>query len=202
MSRSERVYRMLLLAYPRDFRREYGLQMEQAFGDLYREAAERDGRRGIALLWAQTISDLARMAVAQRITPRADHEEIVMYDRRLAVVGSVFLLAPLYFVSASILKYGLGIGFLIDPLEAFLSVAERRVVFNVVSPFVFLGGLSLALVLNTYAIARVNVSREEGTIVSTFRLKLKSFNIAVAVISILLLSTLLGYVFLENITHR
>jgi hypothetical protein len=193
---------MLLLAYPRDFRREYGLQMEQAFGDLYREAAERDGRRGIALLWAQTVSDLARMAVAQRITPRADHEEVVMYDRRLAVIGSVFLLAPLYFVSASILKYGLGIGFLFDPLEAFLSVAERRVVFNVVSPFVFLGGLSLALVLNTYAIARVNVSREEGPIVSTFRLKLKSFNIAVAVISILLLSTLLGYVFLENFTHR
>jgi len=38
MSRSERVYRVLLLAYPRKFRREYGPQMEQAFGDLYREA--------------------------------------------------------------------------------------------------------------------------------------------------------------------
>ena len=40
MSHSERVYGMLLLAYPRDFRREYGLQMEQAFEDLYREACE------------------------------------------------------------------------------------------------------------------------------------------------------------------
>ena len=83
-----------------------------------------------------------------------------MYDRRLAVVGTLLLLAPLYFVSASLLKYGLGIGFLFDPLEAILSVAERRVVFNVVSPFVFLGGLCLALAWNFYAVARLNVRRE------------------------------------------
>ncbi|MDQ3184252.1 MAG: hypothetical protein M3Q62_12120, partial [Actinomycetota bacterium] len=136
------------------------------------------------------------------ITPRADHEEVAMYDRRLAVVGFLLLLAPLYFVSASLLEYGLGVGFLFDPLEAFLSVAERRIVFNVVSPFVFLGGLCLALALNTYAVARLNFRREEETMVSIVRLKLKSSNIAVAVISILLLATLVGYVFLENFTHR
>jgi len=78
-----------------DFRREYGPQMEQAFRELYREAYERGGRRGIALLWALTISDLARTAVAQRGAPRADHEEVAMYDRRLALIGCVLLLAPL-----------------------------------------------------------------------------------------------------------
>jgi hypothetical protein len=203
MSRSERVYRVLLLAYPRDFRREYGLQMEQAFGDLYREEArERSGRSGLAHLWALTVSDLARTAVAQRIMPRADHEEVTMYDRKLAVVGLVLLLAPLYFVSASLLKYGLGIGFLFDPLEAFLSVAGRRNVFNVVSPIVFLGGLSLALALNIYAVARLNVSWEDGTIVSTVRIKLGLWNIAVAAVSVLLLVTLVGYAFLENFTYR
>jgi hypothetical protein len=100
----------------------------------------------------------------------------------------------------ALLKYGLGIGFLFDPLETFLSVSGRRAVFNVVSPFVFLGGLCLALALNTYALARFNVTREEGTLVSTVRLSLS--NIAVAAVSILLLATLLGYVFLENFTYR
>src|SRR5829696_7290773 len=194
MSRSERVYRALLKVCPGHFRREYGPQMEQVFGDQYREAYERGGRRWIALLWALTISDLARTAVAQRIRRRTDHEEVAMYDRRLAVVGCVLLLAPLYFVSASLLEYGLGIGFLFDP--------GRRVVFNVVSPFVFLGGLCLALALNTYAVARVNVRREERTLVSTVRIKLGLWNIAVAAVSILLLATLLGYVFLENFTYR
>jgi len=161
MSRPERVYRVLLLAYPREFRRDYGPQMEQAFGDLYRQACERGRRRGIELLWALTISDLARTAVEQRITPRADHEEVAMYDRRLAVVGSLLLLALLYFVSASLLKYGLGIGILFDPLEVFLSASGRRVVFNLVSPFVFLGGLRLALALNTYAVARERKKRRK-----------------------------------------
>jgi hypothetical protein len=123
MSRSQRVYRALLKLCPGDFRREYGPQMEQVFGDLYREAYERGGRRGIALLWALTITDLARTAVAKRIRPHADHEEVAMYDRRLAVVGCVLLLAPLYFVSASLLKCGLGIGFLLDPLETLLSAS-------------------------------------------------------------------------------
>src|SRR5215213_11754709 len=120
--------------------------MEQAFADQYREACQRDGSRQIALLWALTISDLARTAVAQRITPRAGYGEVAMYDRRLAVVGFVLLLAPLYFVSASLLKYGLGVGLLFDPLEAFLSVSQRRHYFNLISPVVFLGGLALALV--------------------------------------------------------
>jgi hypothetical protein len=176
--------------------------MEQVFQDLHREASERGGKGGIARLWTLTICDLARTAVAHRITPRTDHEEVAMYDRRLAVVGSLLLLAPLYFVSASLLKYGLGIGFLFDPLEAFLSVAGRRAVFNVVSPFVFLGGLSLALALNIYAVTRLNVSREDGTIVSTVRIKLGLWNIAVAAGSVLLLLMLVGYAFLENFTHR
>jgi len=202
MSRSERAYGALFLAYPEEFRRGYGPQMEQAFGDLYKEARERGGRSGIARLWMLTISDLATTAGAQRITPRADREEVAMYDRRLAVLGLVLLLSPLYFVTASLLKYGLGIGLLFDPLEAFLSVAGRRVVFNVVSPFVFLGGLSLALALNIYAVTRWNVSREDGTIVSTVRIKLGLWNIAVAAISALLLVTLVEYAFLENFTHR
>ena len=105
-------------------------------------------------------------------------------------------------MSASLLKDGLGIGFLFDPLEAFLSASGRRVVFNVVSPFVFLGGLSLALALNICAVARLNVGREEGTLVSTVRLKLRLSNIAVATVSILSLVTLVGYAFLENFTHR
>ena len=41
----ERVYRMLLLAHPREFRRDYGAAMERASGDLYREEWERNRRR-------------------------------------------------------------------------------------------------------------------------------------------------------------
>jgi hypothetical protein len=201
MSRSERVYRVLLLAYPREFRRDRGSEMAQVFGDLCREEKRRGGALGLVMVWVRTVPDLAATALAERL--RASDKEVMMQDRRLAVIGFVLLLAPLYFVSASLLKYGLGVGLLFDPLEAFLSVDEgRRVVFNEVSPVVFLGGLCVALALNIYAVTRFNVSREDGTIVSTVRIKLGLWNIAVAAVSVLLLVTLVGYAFLENFTYR
>src|SRR5687768_14282522 len=187
MSRSERVYRLLLLAYPGAFRREYGEQMEQAFGDLYR--VKRSEHGGIARLWMRTIVDLVRTMVAQRIMSRTNHREVVMQSRRLAGIGFVLLLAPLYFVSASLLKYGLGVAFLFDPLETVLSVAGRREVFNLVSPVVFLGGLCVALALNIYAVMRFDVSREYGTIVSTVRVTPGLWNIVVVATSALLLAT-------------
>jgi hypothetical protein len=195
---SVRIYRVLLKAYSREFRREYAEQMEQAFRDLYQEQRERGGP--ISLFWIRTLSDLAATTLAERI--RANDKEVMMQDRRLAVVGFVLLLAPLYFVSASLLKYGLGIGLLFDPLEAFLSVAGRREIFNLISPVFFLGGLGVALVLNIYAVTRLNISREDGTIVSTVRVRLGLWNIAVAAVSVMLLMTLVGYAFLENFTYR
>lgn len=56
---SERVYRVLLLVYPREFRREYGNLMVQFFRDRMRF----DGRgvRGLTL-WIQLVLDLAASA--------------------------------------------------------------------------------------------------------------------------------------------
>jgi hypothetical protein len=57
-TRSERVYEALLLAYPKEHRREYGSLMAQTFGDLCREQQRRAGLFGLALLWGRTVLDL------------------------------------------------------------------------------------------------------------------------------------------------
>jgi hypothetical protein len=183
---SARTYRALLVAYPREFRREYGAQMEQAFLDLCRERRRAGEKIGLARLWTSTILDLASSVVVERSgVGRVGEEEMVLRDYRLAGLGVALLLAPLYFVSASLLKYGLGVGLLFDPLETFLSVAQI-----------------LAIVLNVYPVLRLGVSREDGAILSTIRIEMKLVNIAVVVLSSMLLVTLLGYVVLENFTHR
>ncbi len=197
---SARAYRALLVAYPEEFRREYGRQMEQAFWDLCREETRRGGGIGLARLWVRVGLDLASSAVVER--SRAEGKETLVRDYKLAGAGFVLLLAPLYFVSASLLKYGLGVGFLFEPLEFFLSESGRRYVFNLISPVVFLGGLVLALALNGYSIVRFGVSREDGAIVGTARLEMKPANVVVAVVSLLLLGTLVGYVFAENFAYR
>ncbi len=174
--------------------------MTQAFRDLRREELGCSGATGLIELWVRTLLDLAVTALAQRSSDGANDEEAVVKNYKLAGIGFVLLLAPLYFVPASLLEYGLGIGFLFDPLDrAFLSDPESLHVFNLVSPVVFLGGLVLALALNTYAVRRLNISREDGALVSTVRLRIKFLHIAVAASSSLLLGMLMGYVFLENV---
>jgi hypothetical protein len=91
---------------------------------------------------------------------------------------------------------------LFDPLEVFLSDPQRLRIFNLVSPVVFLGGLSLALALNAYAVLQLNVGREDGAVVGTVRLEARFWNIAVMAVSLLLLVTLLGYFFAENFVYR
>jgi hypothetical protein len=66
MSRSERVYRVLLLAYPREFRRDCGVEMVQAFGDLCHEEKRRGGTSGLVRVWVRALPDLVRTAFAER----------------------------------------------------------------------------------------------------------------------------------------
>jgi len=83
-----------------------------------------------------------------------------------------------------------------------LSDPEKLRVFNLISPVGFVGALTLVLALNVYAILRLNVNKEDETVMSTVRLKIKLLNIAVIAVSFLLLVTLVGYAFLENVTYR
>ncbi len=65
---SERVYRLLMRAYPKEFREMYGRQMEQVFLDLCREALENGGGLGLAALWVRTLPELLYTALKERST--------------------------------------------------------------------------------------------------------------------------------------
>jgi hypothetical protein len=62
---SERVYRSLLRAYPRELRDEYGDEMVRCFRDLCREALE-NGDVGLAALWVRTLLELLSSALKER----------------------------------------------------------------------------------------------------------------------------------------
>lgn len=46
---------------------------------------------------------------------------------KLAGIGFILVLVPLFFVSAPLLKYGLGIGLLFDSLEAFCASRKNGI---------------------------------------------------------------------------
>lgn len=64
---SERLYRLLLLAYPRAFREEYGSEMFLVFRDAYREASRRQGLLGVLRLWSDVFSDYVKTVCIQRV---------------------------------------------------------------------------------------------------------------------------------------
>jgi hypothetical protein len=63
---SERAYRSLLRAYPRELRVEYGDEMARCFRDLCRGELEDGGGLGLAALWARTLPELFYTALKER----------------------------------------------------------------------------------------------------------------------------------------
>ena len=115
-------------------------------------------------------------------------------------IGFVLLLPALLFVSASVLRYELGVAFLYDNL-GFLSNPQSLPLYNTISPAVFLGGPLLAAALNIGAIMRLTTHKDSDSIVCTINVKAKLLNIAIAATSSLLLVTLIGYLIVENLGH-
>lgn len=61
-----RFYRLLLRAYPREFRSRFGPQMVDDFRDLYRDRSRRRGWSGIATAWSIVLRDWFKSVPAAR----------------------------------------------------------------------------------------------------------------------------------------
>ena len=85
---SERVYRALLVAYPTEFRREYGEQMIQFFRDRMR--FDGGGLRGL-LIWMQLVPDLAASALRERagVSGTSSGRPVVETEALTKIYGSI-----------------------------------------------------------------------------------------------------------------
>ncbi|HEY6581455.1 MAG TPA: hypothetical protein VIZ60_10030 [Rubrobacter sp.] len=100
VSGSERIYRALLAAYPKEFRRAYGSEMAQVFRCMCREEVVSGGRGGLARLWVRTLLDLLATALAER-TKRAlgrstllgSSSKLVGWSGLAAAAGGALLIA-------------------------------------------------------------------------------------------------------------
>jgi hypothetical protein len=65
LSFSTRLYQMLLLVYPPEFRRAYGGPMLQVFRDCCRRMLRESGLAGLLVLWGRTILDTVQTAIEE-----------------------------------------------------------------------------------------------------------------------------------------
>jgi hypothetical protein len=108
VSGSERLYRALLAAYPKEFRRAHGREMAQVFRCMCREEVVSSGSRGLVRLWVRTLWDLLATALAERIkqalgisTLMRSPSTLVRWSGLAAATGGVLLIASgvLYWVN-------------------------------------------------------------------------------------------------------
>jgi hypothetical protein len=85
LSVSVRIYRALLVAYPKKFREHYEIQMVQVFRDSFRSAHYQSGVPGVIDLWLYTCADLLVTAFIERIMEGSQY----MFSPKIILWGGV-----------------------------------------------------------------------------------------------------------------
>lgn len=116
-----------------------------------------------------------------------------------ALAGAIIMLPAVYFVLANILKYYLGIPWLSVPLEILHTHATAWEIFGIVSPFMFLGGVALAILLNLWAMTEIRIGRENKRF--SFRFVPTLSNLMIVSVGGVMSAIMLLYGIVENIHH-
>jgi len=101
-SLSRRAYTLLLAAYPREFRREYGREMALVFADRCREQARAGrGAKALARLWGEALLDLLVSAPREHMGRLREGGGVMRTLRTvvlalLAYAFTLLVVAPLY----------------------------------------------------------------------------------------------------------
>lgn len=100
---SQRLFGVMLLAYPRQFRREYGLQMTQVFRDCYR-AEQRFGARTLSVFWLRSFFDLLISALREHWDSfKKESSLMTNLQRNVVALGACLAVVVIAFL---LLSYG------------------------------------------------------------------------------------------------
>jgi hypothetical protein len=103
-----RFYGLLLLAYPAEFRREYGPHMAQVFRDGYYAEKGRGQTVAVLRLWLRTLADLVLTAPKEHLENLGKENAIMKTMRRdaLALLGCIGIIVIAFFLLRLLLRYG------------------------------------------------------------------------------------------------
>lgn len=85
------LYKMLLFAYPSDFRLRFGSEMVTTFSDLICDEWEQNGLPGVARTWWSALGEVFSAAVPLRL------QSPIVVATSLALLSSVALFAAIFY---------------------------------------------------------------------------------------------------------
>lgn len=122
MTFSQRIFRLMLVAYPPEFRREYGPHMVQVFRDCYRAERQAESRLGIGRLWVHTLIDLIRTAPSEHWDNLRKDNWIMNKLRKngIAILATLGIIVVAFFLSSygrkNEVSWILTLGYVLDAL--------------------------------------------------------------------------------------
>jgi hypothetical protein len=101
---ADRAYALLLYAYPKEFRYEYGPHMAQLFRDCYRAEKKRKSVFGALRLWLSILVDVIQSAPGERLDNLGKEKSVMANLRRdaAALLGCTGIIA----IAFLLLGYG------------------------------------------------------------------------------------------------
>jgi FtsH-binding integral membrane protein len=171
---SQRIYGLMLLAYPVEFRREYGRHMAQLFRDCYRKERRLQTPTGLLRLWLRVLVDLATTAPNERLQNlgkgvyivkalRNIVVAIIVYALAIVVLGAVLpkVRAQLPFAVGVFMDAFVSIGILFNFIVLLvvttrLTTAARAVVTSAIVTVALVGGALSVIAMRVPADARPN----------------------------------------------
>ena len=114
--------------------------------------------------------------------------------RRTAWWGTLFIILPALFLLAVFLKYGLGFGFIFDPLDKLIFEPIRQSHYRFFEPLLLFVIPLVALVINIIAITHFSVRKFPTELEIGISVKRKWWNWIVIVISTMIVGVIFLYV--------
>ena len=85
------LYKILLLAYPSDFRLRFGGEMVATFSDLICDEWERNGLRGVARVWRSALGEVVSAAVPLQL------QSSIVVATSLSLLSSLALFMAIFY---------------------------------------------------------------------------------------------------------
>lgn len=117
----------------------------------------------------------------------------LLYAKRTAWWGTLFVIVPALFLLAVFLKYGLGIGFVFDPLDKFIFAPIRQSNYKFLEPLLLFVVPLFALVINIIAITHFSIQKSDAEVEITVSVKRKWWNWVVIAVSAFIVSVIFLY---------
>jgi hypothetical protein len=122
----------------------------------------------------------------------------VSASSKFGLLGAILIFPTFYFIVSNILKFGFGVNGPFNLIDGLLKSNHGQANFNVISPFIFAGGLTLAFIINL--LVQIQFIHSNASLIK-YKLiwtKVQPFNFALVLVSCILGSILFTYLLLEN----